>query len=255
MAESQRPNSFTDTAPVGQLNKYSQEDLAGILAEIANTTRAKLKAGTTNPASNLVKVGPIDLTTAPLNPLALPSPIKAVYIQTATDSTVVVKLVLNTDAGFAVDSALPLSINDSVSFESPIPKAFLTWAAQSGKTATIYVAIDADIRPGKIVSVSSGGVMISEGSGVTTRAKAGLSITAVASIILPALSTRQVETLTNLDSARIYVGDSAVTDDSGAKPGTPVEPGGSFVWKNTAALYAVSQSGVTLTNFARNLET
>lgn len=212
--------------------------VAAILSASLREYQAKLKFGATNPQGNFVKVGPIPLDNAPANPIKLPSPLKAVHFKDATDNTVRVSLIINSDAKFNVDMAYPLDLNDSLSFGDPVPLAFLTWLAQPGKTATLYFAIDADIRSGRMNLIQSGGVSIQEGLAATSLA--GVAVTNVATSILAADSTRNVVVIENQGGAPIYLGDATVTVPGGAKPGITLNPGSTYEWRNAGALYGIT---------------
>lgn len=199
----------------------------------------------------------IDLTTARTlaNPIRIGFPFKSYFVVASTGgANATFNLHYSTQDISAV--GIPLSIKDSGILEFPVRQAYLTNAAQSG-TMTILFSVTTEFRSGSQISLSSGGVSITEGSTLSTRTNVGLTLTSsTASIILPADSSRKVETIQNFTGQTLWLGDSTVTDLSGAKPGIQINDGDIFIWKNTAALYAY-QNGSTLTDaqVSRNLET
>lgn len=233
--------ALTDSMASSSNFSLDPNSVASILSAAMREYQAKVKAGVTNPSGNFVKIGPIPLDTAPLQPLRLPSPLKAIHFKDATDNTVRVYFVANSDAKFNVDMAYPMDLNDKIGFEDPVPLAFLTWTAQPGKTATLWVAIDADIRPGRMNLVQSGGVSIQEGLAATSLPKA--TVANVATPILAADSTRNVVLIENQGGSPVYLGDANVTLPAGATPGITLNAGSTYEWRNAGALYAISVPG------------
>lgn len=186
------------------------------------------------------RVMTIDLTTAALatNPLILNFPFRSFYVITATDSSVALNMRLNDQ------SADDIPVKDQRSLKLPFPcrRAFLNWAAQSGKSATIIFIFRGEFSTNQISALLGGGVSITEGDSVTTVSTATVS---TAAVLFAADTTRKKMMICNESGLTIYLGDSAVTDDSGAKMGIPVTAGGSHAWESTSACYAVSQGGAS----------
>jgi hypothetical protein len=228
------------TQSLDTMDKFDFQALAAILSEAGNLYRAKIADGMVNPQSNFVKVGPIPLDTAPLNPLKLPSPMRSIVLKDTTDETVRVSLVLGTDAKFAVDMAYPMDHNEVLNFPDPVPLAYLTWTAQPGKTATLYIGVNAEIKPGKIITVQSGTVGLSEGLAVTSMPS--VSVGTAATQIIASDSNSRVVTIQNNGPGPIYVGDASVivpTGAAGEKAGIALLPGATMDYRNAGALYGI----------------
>jgi hypothetical protein len=226
-------------------------DLYNLLESSRNLRRAQIQESITQNPANFTKIGPIDLSVAEVNGYPLPSPMKAITARAATDTQVEVALITNGLSDNAKQNAYPISVNDTINFGEAVGKSWLTWAAQPGKTMTLYVAINAEIKTGKLLSVSAGGVNISEGSIITTQAAGSVAITA--GVLLAQDTSRISATIENQSGTPIYLGDSTVTLPGGAKPGITLLPGASLEWKNTAALYAIASIAVT-SQIAINVE-
>lgn len=241
------------TQSLDTMDKFDFQALTAILAEASNLYRAKVADGMVNPQNNFVKVGPIPLDVAPLNPLKLPSPMKSIVLKDTTDETVRVSLVLGTDAAFAVQNAYPMDHNEVLNFPDPIPLAYLTWTAQAGKTATLYIGINAEIKPGKIITVQSGTVGLSEGLAVTTLAS--VNVTGVATQIVAPDTNARVITIEHRGGAPIYLGDSSVKSPTGAvvgdKIGMTLQPGGTYDFRNAGALYGITDGTTELVSISQ----
>ncbi len=181
-------------------------------------------------------------------------PFQSVYVSAATDQNVSISMSLADRSAEGMNNAVALSQNGGFNLPSSIFNGFMYWPAQAGKTITLVFLRYGTFNSGKIVNVTSGGIQVSEGTTVTTRTVASLpTITGTRGIILPALATRVSETLYNGDLFPYYLGDATVTVPSGASPGIPLLPGASMIWKNTAALYAITD-GSTVALASRTLE-
>jgi len=182
----------------------------------------------------------LDLSTAkdPSDPFKINFPFKSIYISTATDTGVSVNFRPNSRDSF--QTSVPLSLKDSHIFTKPISGGFLDWSAQSGKTITILFFLSSEFRSGSQISVTSGGLVINEGTSVTT---SPLTLVAATSTqVVAADTTRKNLVVQNNTGADVWFGPVGVTN-TGATLGIKVGAGGSFVWKNTAALYAYSVAG------------
>ncbi len=214
---------------------------AMLAAEIVSQkNRAELWDADSNDRAEFLKLT-LSLTTAKeqMGALQIPFKFKSLRVQSATDATTSVELI----RGKSYDNVASLALkqNDTVTFRSQ-NYGFLYWAAQSGKSITIIFAVDADFKQGSLVLNQTGGVIVGEGTTVTSAAYKSVTIT-TAGIILPQLTTRTVGTLQNQGVIPIYVGAVDVTGSAGLKPGYRVLPGESVVWKNSAALYGITDSG------------
>lgn len=208
--------------------------------------RANIFEGNTQKPFNFQTVT-LDLTTAVLEtaPKIFNFPFKCLYVVATTDSSVAISFKPNTQDSY--QSALPLGQNDSLEFPDPLSSGVFYWAAQAGKTITLVFMVNGVIRPGKLVSVTSGGLVVSEGTSFTTSVVTLVALTA--GIVAAANSSRTVSTIQNNTGSPIWLGPSTVTNGAGTL-GIEVAPGASFQWKNTAVLYAysVGGGGVTVMN-------
>lgn len=221
------------------LRTFDPQALANLLAENNNLRIAQLRDQATNPQSSFVKVGPIPLDSAPLNVYKLPSPLTSIVLKDVTDDTVRVSLITGSDAQFSVLNAYPMDHNEALNFKDPINYAFLTWTAQVGKTATLFIGIGVEVRPGKIISVQSGSVSIGEGLAPTLLTP--VTVTNVATQILAADSARNTVTIQNQGGADVYIGDATVKAWGDAtSPGIKLVPGQTWDIKNAGAWYGIT---------------
>jgi hypothetical protein len=171
-------------------------------------------------------------------PLKIGFPFKALWVQDATDSAVVVNI--RVGGRDLTNSPFKLRLNDVWKSDDPMAEAYLDWPAQTGKSVTILYSINSDFTSGRNVSVNSGGVSINEGDSFTT---AQVTMTAAtATLIKASLSSRKVLAVQNNTGADLWVGGSAVSN-TGANQGIKVVANGIFYWRNTAALYGYSVAG------------
>jgi len=182
----------------------------------------------------------LDLTIERLesNPYQINFPFKSIYVQSTSDSSVSTNFKPNTQDSF--QSAIKLDQNFCINFQDPVSSGNLFWSAQSGKSITIIFLVSGEVRPGKIVSVTSGGLTVSEGTSFSN------SIVTLAAntpgIVAASNSTRSVSTIQNNTGGPIWFGPLTVSN-TGANLGFQVGIGQNFIWKNTAVLYAVSVGG------------
>ena len=183
---------------------------------------------------------PLDTAAGVGNPYKIGFPFRSIFVRTATDSITTVSL--QPDSIDSFQSAVPLTINDSMDFETVVSSAFLTWTAQAGKTITLVFFVDAAFRSGSQLSVSSGGVSISEGTAVTTTLKTFVAATQLS--VFASSTLRKVGTFQNNTGNSVWMGPTGVTN-SGSSIGIEVPAGGTFIWKNTAQLFGYSVLGGT----------
>lgn len=177
------------------------------------------------------------------NPLKIDFPFTGFHVEDATDATVSVRLSQNAADGFSIANYKSIKLNDAGTFNRVQKNAQITWAAQTGKAITIVFFFDTEFRPGSQLSLTSGGVAVTEGSAITHALVTLTAATAV--VVFAADSTRKLGTFRNTTGARIWVGLSTITsgDAAAATDGFIVEPGDVFEYRNTAALYALSVGG------------
>lgn len=209
------------------------------LSPMRNLDNAAIRNSRANPAT-LIQVVTLDLSTAKTeaDPYKIGYPFKTIYVASASDASANANMKLatrNVGAG-----AVPLYLKDVIEQELPIDGAFLHWSAQSGKTMTLVIFLESSFRSGSQVSSTAGGVSINDGSSFTM----GLvTIAAAAATALFATNfNRKVSYVQNILGTSIWVGDASV-DNSGAGCGIEIQPGDTFVWRNTAALYVYNVAG------------
>lgn len=200
-----------------------------------------------------IRVEVLDLSVAQDidDPLEL-GPCKTVYISAANDTNLTVSARVNSTKKH--QGAVPMVLKDTLSLNSEsrsFNNVFLHWDAQgSGAQMIVIVFLRADFRSGLSVSRLEGSVINTEGSTFETMPKAGLDLTGLAATqVLPIDVSRSTARIVNHTSETLWFGDVNVTDDSGAYPGDPVPPGGSYSHGSTAALYAYNP-GSTITDAA-----
>lgn len=193
-----------------------------------------------NGSSGLVEqtVFTLDLTTARTEEeaIAVPLAFRSLFIRDASDNNAYVFL-----KPFTRDTSQGSSkLRNNTLWESgdlPCPRAYLWWPAQSGKTMVLEFHVRGRVVPGNTQSTS----YVTEGSSATSGASG--SVTTSAASLLAADTDRKVSTIYNQGPSDILVGGSTVTNSAGARPGIPVLAGSFFQWKNSGALYAITDAG------------
>lgn len=218
---------------------------SSILRQASQLDRAKVFEGSTERPFEVQKV-PLDLTTAMREdaPFKIGFPFRSVFVRSATD--VLTEVSLKVNSRDAMQSALPLKLNDSLVFPFQIAEGYLHWSAQSGKTMDLYFLVTGEFRAGSQVSVTGGGVSIIDGSSATTTVTT-LSPTTAAAIAAANLS-RKVASIQNNTGADLFVGPTSSVSSSGANLGYKVPAGATFQWRNTAVLYGYSVLGGDILN-------
>lgn len=217
----------------------TEDTAANILSQKLDEVKAQLFRNNTN-APFSVQTIVIPLTTArnANDPYIIKVPFKSIYVQDATDVNTTVNVrVMSVDS---YQSAFIMRKNDVIATDTMINQIALDWSAQSGKTITFVLFTNAEFRSGSQISVTGGGVFISEGTSFTDSRQTLTAATAA--VVFASDSTRALGVIQNLTGAPIYVGASTVTA-SGATIGYEVAPNATFEWRNTAALYAISTPG------------
>lgn len=173
------------------------------------------------------------------NPMEILFPFKSVFVEQASDANTF--FYLKPSNREDMQKSFRMGLKDSWALPYQIPKCFLHWDAQPGKTAELVFFADAEFRSGSQISVTSGGVSISDGSTVTGPTQAVLTA-ATAGIIAPQLLTRKVAIIQNKTGSDLYIGGAAVTG-SGATEGIKIAPDAIIEHRNTGALYGFSIGG------------
>lgn len=189
---------------------------------------------------SLIKTLPVDLSIARLagDPFRVGFPFRSFYVISASDPATTINMRLGT-RDTSEDSS-PLSQESSFELPFPVKEAYLDWPAQAGKTMLLLFSIKGAFKSNKIASITSGGVLITEGTSLTTQT--GGTIPAVATALFPQDSSRKLMVIQNQDSIDMWLGDAGVTTDAGTNPGIKIQPGGSYEWKSTAACYFIGKS-------------
>lgn len=181
---------------------------------------------------------PLDVARNENAPYTINVPFKSFWVQAATDVNVTVNVRLLSRDTYS--SSFAVSKNDAYSHDDICSEMHLDWAAQSGKSVTIILFTKGEFRSGSQISVTGGGVFLSEGTSFTPAIQTLAAATAA--VVFSQDSTRALGVIQNISGASIFVGPSTVTA-SGATRGEEVPNGGLFEWRNTAALYAISTPG------------
>lgn len=207
-----------------------------ILARSRDEKFARIFQGNTQKPFQVQKIV-IDLTTAKLDtaPYQINFPFRSFYVQDATDTAVTINFKPGAQDSF--QSSFAIKKNDAWISDYPITAAFLDWSAQSGKSITIVFFTDAEFRSGSQISVTGGAVAITEGSSFT---EANVTMTAATATLIRAQNTARFNlSVQNNTGADLWIGGSSVSSTTGFK----VPAGGTFIWKNTAAIYGYSVAG------------
>jgi hypothetical protein len=218
---------------------FTPEMVAHILNLADEQKRARIfESNTQRPFIIQSMVIPLDTARLDNQPLKIGFPFKALWIQDATDSSVVVNI--RAGGRDLTNSPFKLRLNDVWKLDDPIAEAYLDWSAQSGKSITILFSLTSDFTSGRNVSVNSGGVSINEGDSFTT---AQVTMTAATATLIKAQnSSRKVLAVQNNTGADLWVGGLTVSN-TGATQGIKVPANGIYYWRNTAALYGYSVAG------------
>lgn len=215
-----------------------------LLAGDALRQQAELEASKTRAPFN-VQIVTIDLTSARTqgNEYSLQLPLKAIFVRDASDPNTYVNAAFHSNDALHMDSSIKMKLNDAFSLPMTAQKTFLTWPAQAGKSITLYLILEGDFRPGSQISVNAGGVSINSGSSFTHTPVVTLAA-ATPTVLFAANTSRKQGTVVNDSGATLYLGDATL--DATTHKGLPIADGQSFIWQNTAALYAYSVAGCNL---------
>lgn len=217
----------------------TQESAQAVVDLARQLSKASIFLGSTQKPFEVQTIT-LDLSTARLStqPYRIGFPLKSVYVSTATDVLANVNLIPTTQDSY--QSAIPFKQNDAWTIDQPISEAYLYWDAQAGKTITLKLFVNSEFRSGSQISVTGGGVSIVEGSSFTTTRVDLTAATATA--VLASDSTRKNSSIQNNTVSDVWFGGSSVSN-TGANLGIKVASGATFIYKNTAALYAYSVAG------------
>lgn len=173
------------------------------------------------------------------NPREINFPFRSIFAEAGSDRDAFLYVKPGTRED--VQSPFRIGFRDSWARDHAVPRAFLHWDAQPGKTITLLFFTDSEFRSGSQVTTVSGGVTLLEGSALT-QSNSNLSAT-TATQIFASSSTRKTGIFQNKSGASVWVGPSSAVLDTGANRGYEVADGDSFIWRNSAALFAYSVAG------------
>lgn len=173
------------------------------------------------------------------NPYEVLFPFRSVFVEQASDANTF--FYLKPSNREDMQKPFRMGLKDSWALPYQIPKCFLHWNAQPGKTAELVFFADAEFRSGSQISVTSGGISITEGSTVIGPTQVILAA-GVAAIIAPQVLTRKIATIQNKSGGDLFIGGASVTA-TGVTEGIKIASGDVIEWRNTGALYGFSVSG------------
>lgn len=217
----------------------SPSQMQDLVRRSKSLQEANIYEGNTTPQKEVELLSGLDLTTARLrgNEFAIGFPFRSIYVRDASDSSTELFLLLNTQDTW--QPAIRLRKNDVFTLSAPTAKAWLYWAAQSGKTVDLQFTLTSVFSPGNFLVSNTSGL---DGTAIASDAKGG--VTTSAAILVAGNTSRKQTTVFNDTGATMYIGGSGVTLPAGANPGIPIFDQQSFVWKNTAALYVIAAGAV-----------
>lgn len=173
---------------------------------------------------------------------------KSVFVQKATDTSCILNL-----KPISKESHQPsmlMKLRDSWSVDYPIPKCFLHWDIQPGKSMEILFFAESDFRSGSQLSITSGGVNITEGISFTRSVQTLAAATATS--IFAQNSSRTVSSFINQTLDIVFVGEAGISA-TGATRGWPVAPGEIFQWRNVSQLFGYSSPGGDILKFEETI--
>ncbi len=181
------------------------------------------------------------LDTAKLStqPFKIGFPFRAFQAYTATNTDVEVFIKPSSQD----DSQDWISVKQNYSLEFPFPvrEGYMYWAAQASKSISIIFLLNGRFQTNQFVQTSQGGFTLADGTAVTPQSPITASITATQ--IVASSSSRKVAVVQNNDSIPVFIsGDNTVTDDAGLKPGIKINPGESYEWRSSSAIFLISSS-------------
>lgn len=223
----------------------TKEFAADVLRHLRELTKAQIFVSNTQKPFGVQKIR-YDLATAKLetSPQELKLPFRSFYVETASSPNA--KLFIKLGDRDDGQSAVGVVVKDSWKTDQPVAQAFLHWPAQPGEWIEIVYFVDSEFISGTQLSVTAGGISVSDGSSASAPIAVTL-VAATAAVIAPGLLTRKVATLQNKTGASLYVAGSPTVTNAGATEGLEIPNGGFFKWRNSAALYGYSVAGGKVT--------
>lgn len=217
-------------------------DLLDQINEQENTRRAAYIKYANENAAFEVQTFVLDLSTARTenNPFVIGFPFKSIVFEEASDNTVSVNCKFNSnDAGVSVQK---YKDNASVVTDRIFSKAFISHAAQSGKSIRVTVYLNAKYESGALIN--SGTVNVTTPT-TATLTNPALSATTATLLAASSASTKRV-TVFNNDTETLFVGFANTITNSGATSGIPVPAGASIEFENQSAVWGYSVGGASV---------
>lgn len=175
------------------------------------------------------------------SPFKINFPVTSFHVEDATDSNTVVRVSAFSASINQINNYKEVKINDAIEFDRPVNELNLTWDAQPGKTMTLVVFVDMKFRSGSQLSLTAGGVSVTEGDTWSHSAEA--CDDATPALLLASNSDRKLGLIQNKTGYDLYVGSTnAMTADESS---ILVEPGESWETRYTGDVYGLFESGGT----------
>lgn len=163
---------------------------------------------------------------------------KSMYFQNSDNpKNVILVKPSTTDAH---QSAFELGYKDVWTVDRTLNDAFIYWPAGQTGTGKLILFTDSNFKSGSQLSLTAGGLSISEGS---SAALSSVTLAAgVAAEIAPVNNFRKTRVIQNVSGGDIFVGPTNSVNATSVQ-GIKLADGGSINWRNSAALYAFSVAG------------
>lgn len=209
--------------------------------------QAQVVHGMANRDKEILRI-PLDLSVERTidKPFRIGFPFRCLFFETANSPAGYFFLRPTSDD--SSQSHVRVNYRDSWSISGQVPQAFLHWPAQPGVKAELVLFTDSDFRSGSQISITAGGVAVSEGASASLLTPLTLAA-ATATEILPQDILRKVGVIENATGGVLFIGADNTVTDSGATEGMSVLPGDRIIWRNTGALWAYSVAGGKVKRF------
>ena len=209
-----------------------------IIERLDEPRRAQIAVDKADRPANIIRLN-INLNEdyTEISPRKIGYAFRSIYVEHCDNPSAKIKVKPITNE--AHQSYFSMGYKDSWSVDRAIPDAFLFWEQQVG-WITLILFIDSEFNSGSQVSLTAGGLSISEGA---TAAHSNLNMSPnVATEILPQNLFRKTATIVNDTGNDIFLG-SDLTVNASSNKGIPVANGDSVKWRNTAQLFGFSTGG------------
>ena len=209
-----------------------------IIEKLDEPRRAQIAVDRADRPANIIRLN-INLNEdyTELSPRKIGYAFRSIYVEHCDNPSAKIKVKPITNE--AHQSYFSMGYKDSWAVDRAIPDAYLFWEKQVG-WVTLILFTDSEFNSGSQVSITAGGLSISEGSSAALTNQT--LVAATASEILPQNFFRKTATVVNDTGDDIFLGENN-TVNATTKKGVPIQNGDSFKWRNSAALYAYSTGG------------